>query len=237
MEKVILVSLVMGLAGSLHCVGMCGPLISAMPYDRSSRLKFLRTKAMNHLGRISTYVVLGLMVGLAGQGFAAAGFQQGLSIASGLIILAFLFWPKRLNSFTPKGKIIAGVSKLKRTFSRLLENRNPGNLYLLGVLNGLLPCGLVYFALAGALATGSSVHGGIFMFFFGLGTTPALVAVGAFAAGIKQRFARQFQGTLRVLLVLMALLLIARGSNLGIPYVSPSINSTTSEMDCCHPRT
>lgn len=233
MEKFAIAALIMGLAGSLHCVGMCGPLISAMPYNRTSRWKFARTKFINHLGRLTTYTVMGLAFGLLGQGMAAAGFQQWVSIISGVLILLFIFWPARWKFFS-RGKLTGFVARLKQTFSQMLEKRNPSTLFILGMLNGLLPCGLVYFALAASLATGNALQGGMFMFLFGVGTTPALVAIGILATGFKQHFAMKFQKAMRVMLIITALILIARGSNLGIPYLSPKFEKATQEVDCCH---
>lgn len=230
----ILAASIMGLAGSLHCVGMCGPLISMMPYDRASRIKFITTKTLNHLGRITTYVVLGVVFGFMGQAIVAAGFQQWLSIVSGVIILLMVLWSKRWIKFSPKSKILGFTSWVKTKFSSLLKSRKPGTLYLLGVLNGLLPCGLIYMALAASISTGDAAKGALFMFMFGLGTLPALVLVGVFANTLKQRFANSFMKVSRVLLVMTAFLLIVRGSNLGIPYLSPKVNVEKAEMECCH---
>ncbi len=230
----ILAASMMGLAGSLHCVGMCGPLISMMPYDRTSRIRFIITKSLNHLGRITTYVILGVVFGLMGQAIAAAGFQQWLSIISGLVILVLVLWPKRWIKFSPKSKIFGFTSWVKLKFSTLLKSRKPRTLYLLGVLNGLLPCGLLYMALAASISTGGAAKGAFFMLMFGLGTVPALVLVGVFASTLKQRFANSFMKVSRVLLVMTAFLLIVRGSNLGIPYLSPKVNVKKAEMECCH---
>jgi sulfite exporter TauE/SafE len=230
----ILAASMMGLAGSLHCVGMCGPLISMMPYDRSSRIKFIATKTLNHLGRITTYVVLGVVFGFMGQAIVAAGFQQWLSIVSGVIILLMVLWPKRWIKFSSKSKILGFTSWVKTKFSSLLKSRKPRTLYLLGVLNGLLPCGLLYMALAASISTGDAAKGALFMLMFGLGTVPALVLVGVFANTLKQRFANSFMKVSRVLLVMTAFLLIVRGSNLGIPYLSPKMNVEKAEMECCH---
>jgi len=230
----ILAALVMGIAGSLHCVGMCGPLISIMPYDRTSRIKFITTKALNHLGRITTYILLGIVFGLMGKAIVAAGFQQWLSIISGILILLMVLWPKRWTKFSPKSKIFGFTSWVKSRFSLLLKTRKPSTLYFLGVLNGLLPCGLLYMALAASISTGSATNGALFMLMFGLGTVPALVLVGVFANKLKQRFANSFMKVSRVLLVMTAFLLIVRGSNLGIPYLSPKVNVKNAEMECCH---
>lgn len=230
----ILAASMMGLAGSLHCVGMCGPLISMMPYDRTSRIKFITTKALNHLGRITTYVLLGIIFGLMGKAIVVAGFQQWLSIVSGVLILSMVFWPKQWLKFTPKSKIFGFTSWVKAKFSSLLKSREPSTLYFLGLINGLLPCGLLYMALAASISTGSATNGALFMLMFGFGTVPALVLIGIFASTLKQRFAKSFMKVSRVLLVMTAFLLIVRGSNLGIPYLSPKVNVEKAEMECCH---
>lgn len=230
----LLAAWLMGIAGSLHCVGMCGPLISMMPYNRNSRWSFFISKSANHLGRLTTYSALGLLFGLMGQGIAAAGFQQWLSIISGLAILTMVFWPKKWNQFSPKGKIFSFTNWVKTKFASLLKQNSPQKLYLLGVLNGLLPCGLLYIALAASISTGNTLKGAAFMLLFGLGTVPALAIVGIFSHALKQRYNRGFFKFTRILLVLTAFLLILRGSNLGIPYLSPKLNTEKMEMDCCH---
>lgn len=227
-------ALLMGLAGSLHCVGMCGPLISMMPYNRSSRWRFIVTKSLNHLGRLTTYTLLGALFGLMGKALVAAGFQQWLSIVSGALILLMVFWPKRWSAQSPKNFIFRFTSWIKVKFSTLLKDRSPRTLFMLGVLNGLLPCGLLYMALAASISTGSAGKAALFMFLFGLGTMPALVLVGIFAHTLKQKYSFSFIKISRVLLVMTALLLIVRGSNLGIPYLSPKVNVEKVEMECCH---
>jgi sulfite exporter TauE/SafE len=226
-------ALLMGLAGSLHCVGMCGPLITMMPYNRSSRWKFFVTKSLNHLGRLTTYTLLGALFGLMGKALVAAGLQQWLSIVSGVLILLMVLWPKQWKSLSPKSSIFRFTSWIKAKFSTLLKERSPRTLFMLGVLNGLLPCGLLYMALAASISTGSAPKAAFFMFLFGVGTIPALALIGIFAHQLKKKYSFSFVKISRVLLVVTALLLIVRGSNLGIPYLSPQVNSEKNEMECC----
>jgi sulfite exporter TauE/SafE len=227
-------ALLMGLAGSLHCVGMCGPLIGMMPYNRSSRWKFFVTKSLNHLGRLTTYTLLGALFGLMGKALVSAGLQQWLSIVSGVLILLMVLWPKQWKSLSPKSFIYRFTAWVKSKFSTLLKERSPRTLFMLGVLNGLLPCGLLYMALAASISTGSAPRAAFFMFLFGIGTIPALTLVGIFANTLKQKYSFSFVKISRVLLVVTALLLIVRGSNLGIPYLSPKVNVEKAEMECCH---
>ncbi|MDZ4822235.1 MAG: sulfite exporter TauE/SafE family protein [Flavobacteriales bacterium] len=229
----LIAALILGLAGSLHCAGMCGPLISAMPYDRSSRIRFIRSKTFNHLGRIITYSLMGLVMGAIGLSVAMMGFQQGLAIAAGIFVLLFMLLPQRMKLKWMTSNSSRAVVALKKIFSTVIAKRNPGAMFSLGLLHGLLPCGLVYAALAGALATGDMVQGALFMFVFGIGTTPVLVMIGTFARQIKNVVKPQHQQFIRVFALCIALLLIFRGSNLGIPYLSPKASVEKCGVDCC----
>ncbi len=227
-------AVIMGLAGSLHCIGMCGPLVGLMPYDRSSVGRFVLTKSLNHLGRISMYALLGVLFGALGQTLVAVGLQQGLSIVSGIFILVIFAWPSRWKRLSPKSKLIQITAWVKSKFSGLLKSKKPSTLFLLGALNGMLPCGLLYMALAASISTGSISNAVLFMIVFGLGTVPALVLVGIFAQVLKQKLSGTYMRFSRILLILTAALLILRGSNLGIPYLSPKVNTEKAQMECCH---
>src|SRR5205085_2909065 len=134
-------ALLLGLVGSLHCAGMCGPLSLAVPANCQSFAGFARSRLAYNLGRIITYCLLGLLFGLLGRTLVLAGVQRWVCLALGLVLLAGLLssWTRSLRS-----PVISVIETLKSGMSGLLRRRGFGSLLLLGCLNGFLPCGLVY---------------------------------------------------------------------------------------------
>lgn len=239
-----LVPFILGLISSLHCVGMCGPIAMMLPLTRSSSIADAKPgfavlnpivgAVLYNLGRVTTYAVFGLAFGMLGKSFAWFGWQQKLSIAMGTLILFVLLlpglllhnsgWTKPINKF---------MGRVRQQLGRLLFNGNPGSLYGIGILNGLLPCGMVYLAIAGAITAGDPLKGSAFMALFGLGTLPAMLGVSFFGSKIKASFSTGAVKLFPALMAVMAVLLILRGLNLDIPYVSPALHLThSSPMDC-----
>ena len=207
-------ALVMGLVGSLHCGVMCGPLVLAVTSTRRSRLSHLAY----HSGRITTYCLIGLLFGTLGSTLALAGFQRGLSIVAGFFILVTLLSAARLRIERAAGKL---TTRLRSGFTALLKHQNLSSRFALGALNGLLPCGLVYVAAAGAAATATSISGILYMAMFGLGTVPILSGItllGSRTSMLRTHGAR----LLPISLGLVGIALILRGLALGIPYLSPA---------------
>lgn len=214
-----------GLLGSLHCVGMCGPIAFALPLKNTSRLYQLFGATVYNFGRVVTYALLGFVFGFFGQGIKLASSQQFLSIAIGVILILSVFFPaKWVNKFTPNGKITLFINAVKQQLGLLLRSSKPFNLLKIGVLNGFLPCGLVYTAIGGAIATGNTQTGVFFMIFFGLGTIPLMFFTTQFATVVSVSIRNKIKKVLPYLLVLIGLLFILRGLNLNIPYLSPKIN-------------
>ena len=222
-----------GLLGSLHCIGMCGPIALALPLDRSNRMNMLSGSLIYNTGRLITYASLGLLFGFVGQGFALAGFQQGLSILIGLIMILTVIWPilkvKRVNisSFS------LWLGKLKGLLGAKLGRQSNSNLFMIGILNGLLPCGLIYVAIAAASAMAAPIEGALYMSIFALGTMPALMLVNIYGMGLRKKYFVPMKRYIPVFVVLMGALFILRGMNLGIPYLSPELNSN-AEIISCH---
>ncbi len=219
----------LGLVGSLHCAGMCGPLALALPVVGRTRSSFFLSRLVYNLGRLLTYASLGLVFGLLGAGFALAGLQRWLSLAAGFAILIGLFASARRSLGTPALKMVVRV---KSGLASLLHRRSFTALFALGLLNGLLPCGLVYVACAGATATGSLLNATEYMLSFGLGTLPMMLGLGLVGNRLQSAFRFQTRGLITASLLLVALLLILRGLALGIPYVSPDL---AAGADCCRP--
>lgn len=215
----------LGLIGSLHCAGMCGPIAIAQPVTGKTTATFIAGRAAYNGGRISTYMLLGLLFGTLGSSFSLLGVQRWVSLVAGIVILVVLFasWRHRANV-----QVSRWVGFLKGHLGKLLRRTGLGATFLLGNLNGLLPCGLVYAACAGAAAAGSSVGGLQYMLSFGLGTIPMMLAVGLMGKRLQFTLRFRFEKLIPICLVGMALLLIVRGLALGIPYLSPDVNGS-----CC----
>jgi sulfite exporter TauE/SafE len=223
--ELIWTSFLLGLVGSLHCAGMCGPLALAVPSLGNGRTSFVASRLLNNSGRVTTYIILGIVAGGIGRTLALAGWQRWLSIGAGLAILAGLLLAQRANTGAPAWR---GVLWLKRTFSRLLHRGTPGSVFALGAINGLLPCGLVYVAAAGATATGHPLEGAAHMAAFGVGTMPLMLGIGL--AQKRLAFAARWRGFIPASVALVAVLLVLRGLGLGIPYLSPDLTGAAA----CH---
>lgn len=224
-------ALILGLAGSLHCIGMCGPLVMAVHSARSNGNWWYK-KVLYHLGRISVYASLGAIAGSIGQTFVAFGLQRWIAITAGLLMMLFLAWPAGMKRF--KSKPLNAIGWLKGKFSALLKNQNAMSHFSLGVLNGLLPCGLVYVALAGSIALSDVWKSALFMALFGLGTTPALFAAGSILKWLSQKLRVRSYRAVQISLIAVSMLLILRGANLGIPYLSPAFSEGSKKLECCH---
>ena len=225
-------ALLLGLFGSLHCVGMCGPLALAVAGKSHAPGRLLY-----NLGRILTYMALGLVFGLAGGAARLAGLQQWLSIAAGLFILLWAVVPFLRNRFESSRAMTSVSNSVKHLISPLLGRNALLSQFGVGVLNGLLPCGFVYVALAAALAQTSIQGSVVFMGVFGLGTFPAMFLV-TFAPSLFGRSARtSLRRFVPVGTAAIALLLILRGLSLGVPYISPKLPANPAQQDsvpACH---
>jgi sulfite exporter TauE/SafE len=209
-----------GLFGSIHCVGMCGPLALAVPSFHSKWWLLVADKVTYNFGRIISYTFLGLLIGLIGRQLWLSGLQQGLSILSGAFIILAGF--SRIIKF----RLAAGglVSRAFAPFNRLLVyalNHRAGNL-VVGLLNGFLPCGFVYLALAGAVNTSSVWASGWFMFWFGIGTFPLMLAATVSAGFMGPAVRRRINKTIPYFMIFLGFWFILRGINLDIPYLSPA---------------
>lgn len=211
---------ILGMVGSLHCAGMCGPLALALPATGNTSISFAAGRLAYNLGRITTYCFLGVLFGLIGMTFALAGFQHWTSIGAGVAILLGLLTSRRFALNSP---VTRGVAWIRSNLAGLLHRRTLGSVYFLGILNGFLPCGLVYVACAGAIAAGSLLAGLEQMLVFGLGTVPMMLGIGLAGKLVHVGLRLKFQRLIPVCLGMVGLLLILRGMALGIPYVSPAL--------------
>ena len=229
--------LLLGLAGSFHCIGMCGPLSLALPvHHLESPLKKLVLLVSYQVGRISTYALLGLLIGLAGRPLQIGQYQQGLSIGMGiLIILAAILYQK--SSYTLKWPLLTRFFTRVQQFiaGRLRAAKRSYHFFVLGMANGWLPCGLVYVALASTFSIGNIEDSVGFMAAFGAGTLPSMLLVGISGQLMKPTWRLSLQKMVPYFVVGMGILLILRGLNLGIPYVSPILPATPTDPVNCHP--
>jgi sulfite exporter TauE/SafE len=218
----LLTALTIGLLGSLHCAGMCGPIAIAIPLPKESWLNKLIGAVLYNFGRILTYGILGALFGLMGRGIRLAGLQQWASIVIGAIMIISVLFPFILKEKIKLDKLFTGYSgQLTASFRRLFGKASAGSLLLTGILNGLLPCGLVYVAVAGAINTNDIVTGAAFMMMFGLGTSPMLLGISLAGSLLSIGLKLKLSKVIPVFIVILGLLFILRGMSLGIPYISP----------------
>ncbi len=227
---------IVGLFGSLHCIGMCGPIALALPVFGNDFAKVISSRLLYNIGRTITYAFIGAIVGLAGQGMSFAGAQQWVSVLAGILLILIVFLPSKLSArITLLKPAYHFTSYTKRKFGSLLKERSVFNTFLIGLINGFLPCGLVYVALAGALATGSLINGMLYMTFFGLGTLPLMFAFSVAGQFIGANIRRKFNRLVPAFILALGVLFILRGLNLGIPFISPALDKKQpTEAPACH---
>lgn len=236
MMAIFLTALTLGFLGSFHCVGMCGPIALALPLNRESLFSKVTGALLYNTGRVFMYALLGGLFGLIGQSIIIAGYQQSLSIILGITVLIMILLPNKLaTKFRFLSFTYSFIGKLKQKLKTLFKQNSFSSLFFIGTLNALLPCGLVYLGIAGAIAAGSLLQGSIFMAVFGLGTVPAMLTVALISSSININFRKKINKAVPVFAASMALLLILRGMNLGIPYISPEMSVTKPECTkCCN---
>lgn len=229
-------ALVLGLVGSLHCAGMCGPIALALPLSNESWFARISGGLLYNTGRTITYALLGAIFGLAGMGIALGGLQQWASIGLGIIMVLSVIIPWLSMKGEALNKIIDRFTGLfKKPLAKMFRVRTYRSLFIIGILNGFLPCGLVYIALAGALVTGEYLEGSIYMIFFGLGTIPMMLAISLAGNFISGKLRARLSKIIPVFIILLGILFILRGLNLGIPYISPKLSQQGEKatMECC----
>ncbi|WP_445732879.1 sulfite exporter TauE/SafE family protein [Mariniflexile sp.] len=214
---------VLGLLGSFHCVGMCGPIAFMLPVDRTNAYKKISQISLYHIGRLLAYSLIGLVFGLIGKSLSIFGFQQQLSIAIGVLMIVVVIIPqKTFNKYNVSKPIYKGVSKVKSALGNALNKKTADTFLTIGFLNGFLPCGLVYMAVFAAIAGGNALNGSLYMAVFGLGTIPLMTTAIYFSQFLKGSARQKIQKAIPMFVVLIGLLFILRGLGLGIPYLSPA---------------
>jgi len=224
-------ALLLGLAGSLHCVAMCGPLMLALPLDAAGKRHVVGQILLYQSGRILMYALLGLLFGLLGKGIAFAGLQQALSLLAGtlMILMALMAWRfERLITALPGfGRF---THLVQQKMGKMLQKHGNSAVFSMGLLNGLLPCGMVYAALAGAIARVDGPQGALFMAIFGLGTLPLLLAVTVLGRSFGQVMRQRLRIWQPLLLSFAGILLLQRGLHLDLSLFDAAV--TKAGYDC-----
>lgn len=232
-------ALTIGLLGSMHCIGMCGPLVLAVPSSAASRIRFLTERIIYNIGRTITYGIMGGVLGMVGKS-VMVNVQQDTSVIIGVLLLITVGIPlalrSRLAQFSPLKIVHRFVTE---KFSILMQKRGMAALFLMGLMNGLLPCGLVYTALIGATAVADIWKSSLFMMVFGIGTIPALVIISMSGRILTVKYRSLMTRAIPYVSIMVALILILRGLNLGIPLLSPKVNHSATQsgsqpdVECC----
>lgn len=229
MVTFLLMALVLGLGGSLHCLAMCGPLVMRIPFAKNNH--GLWQTILYHLGKSTAYGTLGVLFGLIGKGFTIFNWQQALSILAGIIMLLLAFMPQIQKRFS-------GHYLFSKQLGNVLKKMQASPVWwhfvAIGFLNGYLPCGLVYTALAGATVTAGAWQGFLFMFVFGMGTLPALSVLSFFSHSLQGQYRQRLKSVSMIFSLAIGVLLIMRGLNLNIPYISPHFFHSHAPGVECH---
>jgi hypothetical protein len=227
---------VLGLLGSFHCAGMCGPIAFMLPLDHSNPTKKYLQVTLYHIGRIFAYAMIGALAGALGRSFNIFGLQQHISIALGVLMIVAVILIYGLGwkglSMSP---VYKWVQLLKKALGAEFKKKSLDAYVTMGFLNGLLPCGLVYMAVFASLSTTSIWQGSVYMIFFGLGTVPLMTLAVYAGQWISVKVRMFMKKAVPLFVIIIGLLFVIRGLGLGIPYVSPvQKGSVQSAQQSCH---
>ncbi|PWK80144.1 hypothetical protein LX99_00608 [Mucilaginibacter oryzae] len=219
-----------GLFGSVHCIGMCGPLAFSIPSFHAQWWRVVLDKVIYNLGRLFSYTLLGFLTGLLGRQLWLLGLQQGVSIISGLLIMGAGLSRILKIRFTQSRRLAPLLQPLNKLIVYALKQR-AGHL-IVGILNGFLPCGFVYIALVGAVNTGTPAASAVYMFWFGAGTFPLMLAATVSSGFVGPALRRRINKGIPYLMVCLGVWFTLRGLALNIPYLSPA--KQESSIQVCH---
>lgn len=223
MEIALIVSaLILGLGSGFHCIGMCGPIALSMGLTKQQALNFHLQNTTYNLGRIVTYAFLGAVLGIVGEGFNVAGIQQYLTVGVGILLIVMALFSFGGKNFASKIPFLSKfLLSIKINLGKYLQKPGYSSRFITGILNGFLPCGMVYMALTASLAAGGVWQGAAFMVLFGLGTFPFMFAVVFFGNMMNTAFRIKVLKIIPVMMIILGGLFVLRGLELGIPLVSP----------------
>lgn len=211
-----LTALVLGFAGSLHCLGMCSPLVMAVTAARPAALL---NRTIYNAGRVLMYACMGAVVASAGMILPLHRFQNTLSIALGIALLIIGIGGLRNLSIPGITSLVRRLSIfVKARFARHLKQKTRGAIFTLGVLNGMLPCGLSLIALTWCLTLRGPADGFNFMLLFGVGTLPAMLGLTGILPALAKRFQWSIHRLTASMLIISGCLLIARALIMHVPH-------------------
>lgn len=206
-----------GLFGSFHCVGMCGPIAMALPGYGNGIHTNLIPKSIYNLGRVITYSLLGALIGVAGHAISLAGLQRPLSIVLGILIITGAFLPLGASSGIQRFKPVQQIfSWIRKQLKEQMNRNGYSTMLAIGLLNGLLPCGFVYVGLGSSLTTESILGGMSYMALFGLGTFPAMMLMALAPSLISLKLRQKINRFIPLLAILLGVYLIYRGLVMGM---------------------
>lgn len=219
---------------------MCGPIALALPLKSENWFTRVSGGLIYNAGRIITYMILGAIFGLLGKGLHMAGFQLWASIVIGILMIVMVVIPLVFKKMPSLNNVFEGYSaRLLGGFRNMFRKGGTNSLFGIGLLNGILPCGLVYVAIAGAINTGDVVSAMMYMALFGAGTIPVMLTVSLAGTMISLNLRIFINKLSPYVIVLLGVLFILRGLSLGIPYISPKSEALTPVIEkahkCCHP--
>ena len=235
MDSIDIVSIItIAFLGSFgHCLGMCGGIViaySSAKIDKSwGKAHEILVHLLYSLGRVSTYMMLGAIFGYIGGVAKFDGYSTGvLTIVAGIfMVLAGLSLIGKIEFLTKFEHSLSSSSWYRSAFSYILRDKSLYSFYLLGLLNGLLPCGLVYFFAVESANTGSAIYGAFVMLIFGLSTIPAMLGLGIFTSIFAQSSFRKIMINLAsIVVVIYGVYTIYRGYDF-IKHPDKSI------LNCC----
>ena len=236
MLQIITIGLALGAGGSLHCIGMCGPLSMMLPTQHFSSLGKFIALLLYQVGRVITYVMVSLLFSLLGRTIFNAGYQEAFSITAGIFLFVIAMTVIFHHRIARVRRLNLFYSQVARLIGRLLVHaRQPAGFLFVGMANGLLPCGMVYVALMTTIAFGNILQGSLFMASFGLGTLPAMLLFAYVGKSFGLAARPVFRRLPTYMMLIVSMLLVLRGLNLDIPYISPSISSIRMVGKACQP--
>ncbi len=226
-------ALLMGFTGSLHCAGMCGPIVWIMPFQAFSGLKKAAALALYHGGRISVYALLAVTLHSFKNLFDPK-VQQYISIALGISLLVVGILTFIPNHYTKLKLPWAGM--VQKQLGNIIGRPGLSTLLFTGILNGLLPCGLVYMALSASLVATTPFASATMMYAFGIGTLPMLISITVLKTKLTFLRTANIRKMVPVVVFTFGCLFVLRGMNLGIPYLSPKVvvEAHGIKSCCCH---
>lgn len=218
----IISALGLGFASGFHCIGMCGPIALSMGLTKKQATNFYLQNLTYQFGRIVTYAILGAFLGIIGQGFEMAGFQRYLTIAVGFLLIIMAVFSFGGKDFASKIPFLSKfLFKVKLNLGQLLQKADYKSRFATGILNGFLPCGMVYMALTASLAAGGIWQSAGFMALFGLGTLPFMFFVVLLGHLMTTALRISILKFVPIMMMVLGGLFIVRGLEIGIPYISP----------------